>query len=196
MSAIPRAHPRRARAWSVRPSPRHRGTRVKRKSKANGSRLYRASRSPSGPASLFARFVRSRRDDELGAIRGFLCLASAARTAALWSYRVPSRPRRGPEEKARRGARTTRARSLSAHGRAVSEPPEHPRFSRRTGVRRPRGREGAFLLVTSLWANKKKATRPPWMADEKTHGREPVFAKPDPTPRVSRTHTIPTQPSP
>ena len=75
-------------------------------------------------------------------------VASAARTAALCSYRVPSRPRRGRGGKSPSGARAgMRARSLSGHGRPVSEPLERPR---EVAGQEPgdRGREGVFSLVT------------------------------------------------
>ena len=78
----------------------------------------------------------------------------------------PGRPRSAPtgfplgrgedaEEKARRGARTMRARSLSGHGWPVSEPPERPR---EVAGQEPgdRGREGVFSLVTFSCTSKRK----------------------------------------
>ena len=59
------------------------------------------------------------------------------------------------EEKARRGARTMRARSLSAQGRAVSEPPQRTRAVGR--LYRPTAPSGVpFSLVTFSWASKRK----------------------------------------
>jgi len=115
--AIPRAAPRGARALSVRPSPRHRGTQDQEQSTS--------------------RFC------------GRDC-------RAVLLFPGPSRPRRAGAGKARRGARRMRARSLPVHGRTVSEPRSLLAKSRGHGCPRDRGREGAFLLVTSLWASKEK----------------------------------------
>ena len=59
------------------------------------------------------------------------------------------------QEKAQRGARTMRARSTRAHGCAPGEPRS---LLAQSPGRMPgdRGREGVFLLVTSLWASKEK----------------------------------------
>ena len=70
-----------------------------------------------------------------------------------------------------------RARSLSAHGRAVSEPPERPRGVTRARCPRDRGREGALLFGYFLLGKQEKVTRSPWMASEKAQGREAVLAK-------------------
>ena len=117
--AIPRAAPRGARALSVRPSPRHRGTQEQERST---SLLLRQGlpRSSFAPGSL-----------------------SAAAS--------------GAQEKARRGARRMRARSLSVHGRTVSEPPE--RCSRSHAGMDARATAAArvpFSLVTFSWASKRK----------------------------------------
>ena len=69
--------------------------------------------------------------------------------------RVPFGRGEVAEDKAQRGARTMRARSLSAHGRAVSEPPERPREI--AGLTPgDRGREGVFSLVTFSCTSKRK----------------------------------------
>ena len=80
------------------------------------------------------------------------------------------------EEKAHRGARTMRARSVSAQGRAVSEPPERPRgvAGQESGDRE---REGAFSLGYFSLGKQREVTRSPRMASGKAHGRESVLAQ-------------------
>ena len=68
-------------------------------------------------------FAASQRDPRSRA-KTLRCFASAAGTAALlFCSRVPLGRGKGAQEKARRGARRMRARSLPVHGRTVSEPP-------------------------------------------------------------------------
>ena len=122
-SAIPRAAPAQARAISVRPSPRHRGTRVKEMA-----------------------WTVVRRGDEpemsrLSATR--LLRPGRPRSALPGSLSAAARTRRKKPEGAR--ARCARVR-CQAHGCAVSEPPERPRVVTRARCPRDRGREGAFLF--------------------------------------------------
>ena len=82
------------------------------------------------------------------------------------SYRVPLGRGEVAQDKARRGARTMRARSLSAHGRAVSEPPQRPRVG--AGLTPgDRGRVGALLFGYFLLGKQEKVTRSPgWRAEK------------------------------
>ena len=68
-----------------------------------------------------------------------------------------------------------RARSLSAQGRAVSEPPERPR---EVAGQEPgdRGREGALLFGYFLLGKQEKVT-PSQGCEGNSQGRESVFAK-------------------
>ena len=120
-----------------------------------------------------------RRDDDLGEFLGFEVEISP------WLLR-PGRPRSAPtgfplgrgedaEEKARRGARTMRARSLSGQGWPVSEPPERPRGVTRAGMPvwpRPRGCVlfGYFLL------HKQEKVTPSQGCEGSSQGRESGFA--------------------
>ena len=133
--AIPRAAPR----WSaglIRP-PFAAAQRVQNTAKANGSRLSPGRR-----------------------VWGVYLILLP------WLLR-PGRPRSAPtgfplgrgedaQEKARRGARTTRARSLSAQGCAVSEPPERPREVVWADAQTTAAARVPFSLVTFSWANKRK----------------------------------------
>jgi hypothetical protein len=106
---------------------------------------------------------RFRGDDEMVCF----CFSSLA-------SRVPLGRGEGAEEKARRGARTTRARSLAGQGWPVSEPPKRPRAV--AGFTGDRGRVGRLSLVT-FSGETEKVTRPPWMADETPQGRESAFVQ-------------------
>ena len=67
-----------------------------------------------------------------------------------------------------------RARSLSAQGRAVSEPPERTRAV--GGFIADRALGGALLFGYFLLGKQEKVTRSPGMASEKAQGRESVVA--------------------
>jgi hypothetical protein len=90
-----------ARGFSVRPSPRHRGVAAKSHSKAKAG-----SRPSPGRRGLVALLSR------LSALPAF-----------AFASRVPLGRGEGAKEKARRGTRRMRVRSLSGHGWPVSEPP-------------------------------------------------------------------------
>ena len=118
-----------------------------------------------------------RRDDDLGEF-----LDSSFKISA-WLLR-PRRPRsvptgfplgrgEGAEEKARRGARTMRARSLSGQGRPVSEPPERPREVAGQEARRPRPR-GCVLFGYFLLHKQEKVT-PSQGCEGSSQGRESVL---------------------
>jgi hypothetical protein len=139
MRAIPRAHPRTARALSVRPSPRHRGV-CERRAEQEQRRWV--------PACA-------------GTTKS--CCSSSLWLSALLCVRScfpgPSRPRRGREGNSRKaGAGTMPARSLSGHGWPVSEPPQRPREV--AGFIGDRGRVGRLSLVT-FSGETEKVTRPP-----------------------------------
>ena len=87
----------------------------------------------------------------------------------------------GAEEKARRGARTMRARSLSGHGWPVSEPPQRPREVAGHDARRPRPR-GCVLFGYFLLHKQEKVT-PSQGCEGSSQGRESGFAS---TPKVKR----------
>ena len=114
MSAIPRAHPRCARALSVRPPPPHTGPRQKPSATAKalgpgfrrGDGISRVTRRDF-PLSRLRERVRVRARPFTVSLK----LASAARTAALCSSRVPSRPRRG------RGGKSPQGRAHDARPR-------------------------------------------------------------------------------
>ena len=82
------------------------------------------------------------------------------------------------EEKAAKAWRAQDARPvrLSAHGRAVGEPRSVLAQSPGMDARRPRPRGCLSLGYFSL-DKQREVTRPPWMADDTTHGRESVVAK-------------------
>ena len=160
----PSRRPARCAGFSVRPSPLHRGTREQEQRQM--VLAFAAARAPLG-AIVWSVLSLLRQGRPRSALPGFPL---------------------GRGEQAEEKVATARpagcaARSTSVHGRAVGEPRS---LLAQSPGRMPgdRGREGVFLFGYFLLGKQEKVTRAPWMADEKTHGRESVLARK----RADQTH--------